>query len=160
MGMGGAKLRAMMRLLVAVAVAVAAVFVVGCGAKADPRSGPAPAAFDPERFTDIPFPPGYVPKAGEDQLAVSYADGALRRYHVVLAQSTDDEQYQDDELGEWYRRRLEARGWILDAERDEWPRRQVWTKRGPGGQTEQLLLETGRADSRTIIRLVLTPADA
>lgn len=131
----------------------------GCGRPAtDPRSAPPPAAFDPERFPDVPIPPGYVPRAGEDHLAVSHADGALRRYHVVLEHATEDEAFEGEELRAWLDRRLHARGWELGE--DRWPRRQVWRKRGPGGQMERLLLETGRVDRRTIIRLVLTPAAA
>ena len=136
-------------------LAAGLLIVAGCSGP-DPRSGPPPAAFAPGDFPDIPIPPGYVPKAGEDQLAVSYGDGAVRRYHVVLQQANEDVPLVDEELESWVRTRYGARGWRL--EEDRWPKRQRWLRSdGPAGP-EQLLVETGRADRRTIIRLVVTPA--
>ncbi|MDA3961590.1 MAG: hypothetical protein PF961_12425 [Planctomycetota bacterium] len=142
----------MIRLFVCALVLMAA----ACSSGNEVRKTPPPAAFNPEQFPDLPMPQGFIPKPGGDHLAVNMGGGAIRRYHVVLTQVDENTKLQGDELEIWYQRRLAARGWELSL--DQWPSRQEWVKAGASG-TERLVLETGRADRRTIIRLVLTPTD-
>lgn len=135
--------------------AVGALLLAACSGGVAPRQTPPPAAFQPEAFPDLPMPPGYIPQPGGDHLAVVLGGGAIRRYHTVLRQVADEDA-DLDELGDWYRRRLTRAGWTLAD--DAWPQRQDWRKRRSAApRAERLVLETGRADGRTIIRLAVAP---
>lgn len=125
--------------------------LAGCGDEARTTAPPAAhAAFSPEQFADIPLPRGYVFSPGQDQLAVTLAGGAVRRFEVTMEQrETAEPQPVAQLLGEM-ERDLSARGWKQSSERTDGLE---WHK----GQ-ERLVLETGRTAGRTTIRLRLRPA--
>ena len=135
----------------AFAALTAVVFLVGCG-EAETRPTPQrPVGFQPERFPDIALPRGgYMYSPGEEQLAVSLAGGTVRRFEVAMERREGIADQTPAELLAQLKRDLEQRGWTLASASDE---RQAWRKGG-----EELVLETGRADSRTIIRYRLRPA--
>jgi len=130
----------------------AALLLSACGQETDRHKIPAPAAFSPDRFQDLPIPSGFVPNANEPQLAVSYAGGRIRRYHSVFRQVTGDQEMGPEAALAWYRRRLRGSGWELEEERF-WNQR--WRRERGDGRHEILRVEAGRKDKRTIIRLVL-----
>lgn len=139
------------------AVAGCLLVLAGCSSRPDRLRVPPPAAYHPDRFPDIPLPPGYVPSPEADHLAVSYGGGALRRYHTVLHQVLEDSDLAGGALLDWYARRLPQHGWELTAtERDA----QVWRRENAGGVGEELRLETGRAHRRPIMRATLVPVKA
>ncbi len=113
---------------------------------------PTPAVFMPEQFTDIPLPKSYMFAVGEDQLAVSFANGAVRRFEVSLEQRESATPQSPEEILLEMERNLLRSGWIRDSSSGL---NQQWHK----GQ-EHLLLETGRSGGRTNIRLRLRPMQA
>jgi len=136
------------------AILVMVVLLAGCFGD-EPRStaaAPTPAVFVPEQFTDIPLPKSYMFAVGEDQLAVSFANGAVRRFEVALEQRESASPQSPEELLQEMERNLLRRGWIQDSNSGL---NQQWHK----GQ-EHLLLETGRSGGRTNIRLRLRPIQA
>jgi hypothetical protein len=124
--------------------------LAGCG---DPEAvrvtAPArPAGFEPERFPDIALPrAGYMYALNEDQLAMTVANGTIRRFEVTLEQRENQPPQEPAELLGQVGRDLAARGW---AKADDHGLR--WRKGG-----EELALETGRTDGRTSIRYRLRP---
>jgi hypothetical protein len=135
----------------AVSSLAALALLTGCGddqrASAPP---PGASAFSPDQFPDIPIPRGYVFSPGQDQLAVTLAGGAVRRFDVVLEQRANAEPQPATNLLAEMQRDLTALGWVQAAGRSDLLE---WTK----GQ-ERLVLETGRTGGRTSIRLRLRPA--
>ena len=109
-----------------------------------------PAAFSPEQFSDIPLPRGYAFSPGHDQLAVTLAGGTVRRFEVFMEQRESAKTQLTAELLDQMGHELSARGWAAAPNRSD---KLQWHK----GQ-EQLVLETGRTDGRTTIRLRLRPA--
>ncbi len=140
------------RLLAGALVASAALTLGGCNdpPPREPPHPPRPNAFLPEQFPDIPLPPGYMLMPGEDQLAVSIAGGAVRRFEVALERRSNTTDQPVAVLLGFVKRDLELRGWQLVSID---PGSQRWHK-----GSEELLVETGRADSRTTIRYRLRPA--
>jgi hypothetical protein len=125
--------------------------LVGCG-EAERATTPPPStstAFSPEQFADIPLPRGYVFSPEKDQLAVTLAGGAVRRFEVSLEQREGAEPQSFDNLLREMQRELSAAGWLVAPNRDDL---REWWK----GQ-ERLVLETGRTGARTTIRLRLRP---
>ena len=108
------------------------------------------AAFSPEQFSDIPLPRGYVFSPGQDQLAVTLAGGTVRRFEVVMEQRESAKQQSTVELLDEMERELTSRGWVAAPNHSD---KLQWHK----GQ-ERLVLETGRTDGRTTIRLRLRSA--
>ncbi len=126
--------------------------LMGCG-EAERANTPPPSsltAFSPEQFADIPLPRGYVFSPEKDQLAVTLAGGAVRRFEVSLEQREGAEPQSFDSLLREMQRELLAMGWLVAPNRDDL---REWLK----GQ-ERLVLETGRTGGRTTIRLRLRPA--
>ncbi len=134
-----------------IGVGVIAVLLLGCDDETRTTAPPtAHVAFSPEKFADIPLPRGYVFSSGQDQLAVTLAGGAVRRFEVTMEQrETSEPQPPAQLLGEM-ERDLIARGWKQAPNRNDGIE---WHK----GQ-ERLVLETGRTAGRTTIRLRLRPA--
>jgi hypothetical protein len=136
---------------------VAGAFLVSLSGCLDdePRKNPAaptPAVFVPEQFTDIPLPKSYMFIAGEDQLAVSLANGSVRRFEVALEQRETASPQSPQALLQEMERNLLSRGWQLlsnDGLNQRWLKNQ-----------EHLLLETGRSGGRSTIRLRLRPTQA
>ncbi len=132
----------------------AAVFLVGCFGD-EPRTvqpKATPSVFVPEQFTDISLPKGYMFSPEEDQLAVSLADGAVRRFEILLEQRPNAQPQSPADLLLQMERDLEQRGWekvTNSGLNQEWRKNQ-----------ERLLLETGRSSGRTTIRLRLRPVQA
>ncbi len=140
------------RRLLGALVASAALLLGGCN-DPPPREPPhpaRPAAFLPEQFPDIPLPPGYMLTPDSDQLALAIAGGTVRRFEVSLERRPSLPNQPADTLLSFVKRDLEDRGWQL-ASSD--PASQHWHK-----GMEDLLVETGRTDSRTTIRYRLRPA--
>lgn len=89
------------------------------GAKRDPLSAGRPVqGYHPERFPDIPLPPGYALDPARDQLAVVVADGLVRRYEVFLVQRSDAQSRAGTDLLAWYDRVLTTTGWTPSAADD------------------------------------------
>jgi hypothetical protein len=109
-----------------------------------------PAAFLPEQFPDIPLPPGYMLSPDSDQLAVSLAGGSVRRFEVSLERRPNSTAQTATALLAFVKRDLGDHGWQLT---DANEASQHWHK-----GNEDLLVETGRTDSRTTIRYRLRPA--
>jgi hypothetical protein len=134
-----------------VAALAVGVLLAGCG---DPEPRPVsqrPFGFQPERFPDIALPrSGYMYSPGEEQLAVAFAGGTVRRFEVAMERREGLADQTPAELLAQLSRDLEQRGWALTVPGEQ---RQHWRKGG-----EELVLETGRADSRTTIRYRLRPA--
>jgi hypothetical protein len=119
----------------------------------EPRAIPpaaGPTAFSPEQFSDIPLPRGYAFSPGEDQLTVTLAGGTVRRFEVVMEQRESAKQQSAVELLDEMERDLTSRGWITAPNHSD---KLQWHK----GQ-ERLVLETGRTNGRTTIRLRLRSA--
>ena len=115
-----------------------------------PISATAPAAFTPEQFSDIPLPRGYVFSPGQDQLAVTVAGGTVRRFEVAMEQRESAKSQSPAELLSQMERDLTIHGWVPASDRSD---KLQWHK----GQ-ERLVLETGRTNGRTTIRLRLRSA--
>jgi hypothetical protein len=131
-----------------------ALLIFGCFGD-EPRTvqpTPTPAVFVPELFTDISLPKGYMFTPGEDQLAVSMANGAVRRFEVALEQRPSAVSQNPSDLLSEMANDLHKRGWELQESRGL---KQQWRK-----EQERLLLETGRSGGRTTIRLSLRPLQA
>lgn len=134
-------------------VAGAALVVLGSGCEDDTRTTaplPPQGAFSPEQFSDIPLPRGYVFSPGQDQLAVTLAGGAVRRFEVRMEQRETAEPQSSASLLSEMERDLTTRGWTPDpmsGEKLEWQKGK-----------ERLVLETGRTGGRSTIRLRLRPA--
>lgn len=129
-------------------LAASVLLLTGCLGGRASRRPPPPAAFDPAAFPDIPIAPGYAPDPTADLLAISMGGGALRRYHAVFALADERSVVADNDLLAWYRPRLTAQGWHaieLRSRRGEW--------RNEAG--ERLTIETGRAQGRSIMRILL-----
>jgi hypothetical protein len=140
------------RRLAGAIVATAALLLAGCN-DPPPREPPhpaRPAAFLPEQFPDIPLPPGYMLTPDADQLAIAIAGGTVRRFEVALERRPNISNQTVEVLLSFVKRDLEDRGWQLI--RSD-PTSQRWHK-----GMEDLLVETGRTDSRTTIRYRLRPA--
>jgi len=127
--------------------------MTGCGESParDPIKPPPPAAFLPEQFPDIPLPPNsYMLSPDADQLAISLAGGSVRRFDVQLERRPTVSPQSAKVLLAFVKRDLEEREWHLVSSDDT---SQHWHK-----GNEDLLVETGRMDSRTTIRYRLRPA--
>jgi hypothetical protein len=141
------------RRFAAALVATAALLLGGCDDSTPPRDPPRPprpVAFLPEQFPDIPLPPGYMLAPDVDQLALALAGGTVRRFEVSLERRPNSSNQPADILLAFVKRDLEDRGWQLirsDLTSQHWHK-----------GTEDLLVETGRTDSRTTIRYRLRPA--
>lgn len=97
-----------------VVAVVVAVIVVGCGSSEnrDPVTTGRPVqGYHPERFPDIPLPPGYTLDQTHDQLATTAAGGLVRRYEVFLKARPDGRALTGTELLDWYDRQLVGLGW-------------------------------------------------
>lgn len=95
-----------------VACAAISLVVGGCGDNRDPMQAGKPVqGYHPERFADIPLPPGYSLDPDHDQLATTIAGGLVRRYEVFLRQRQDGQALAGTELLEWYDRQLVSTGW-------------------------------------------------
>lgn len=87
--------------LVIAALGVMPILVTGCGGDARPAATDdtgtvlvrAPLAYRPDQFPDIPFERlvGYRLTAEEEQIAVAYAGGSLRRLDVTFITRPGDE---------------------------------------------------------------------
>jgi len=103
-----------MRIAGFLVVAVVALVVVGCGSSEnrDPVTTGRPVqGYHPERFPDIPLPPGYTLDQTHDQLATTAAGGLVRRYEVFLKARPDSRALTGVDLLDWYDRQLLAAGW-------------------------------------------------
>ncbi len=139
--------------VVAVAIALA---LAGCGDRDEARIMPRPQGFHPDRFPDIRLPPGFTLREGRDQLAVTYAGGAVRRLDVSLIAKPDDHQDPDEAMA-WFVRVLPKSGWgAIEAEDDA--RVRSWRRPTMAGETEELLVETSRSGTRSTVHLRLVPA--
>jgi hypothetical protein len=138
---------------VAGALLVAAmVFVAAC---AQSRPSPQtqlyhPPAYHPEHFPDIPLFPvaGYVLPPGEDQLAIAFAGGSVRRFEVTMAQKVGAKPDPPEAVLARYATELPPLGWTPAGEGR-------WRKGG-----EELVIEAGRSGGLTSIRFHLQPAPA
>lgn len=134
-------------------ISSAALVVLVTGCTDDTRTtapAPPPGAFSPEQFSDIPLPRGYVFSPGQDQLAVTLAGGAVRRFEVTMEQRENAEPQTSASLLGEMERDLTTRGWTpapMSSDKLEWQKDQ-----------ERLVLETGRTGGRSTIRLRLRPA--
>ena len=131
---------------------IAVLMLAGCNDdRRTPALATAPAAFTPNQFSDIPLPRGYVFSPGEDQLAVTVAGGTVRRFEVAMEQRESAKSQSPTELLNEMERDLTMNGWVSAPGHSD---KLQWHK----GQ-ERLVLETGRTDGRTTIRLRLRPAN-
>ncbi len=124
-----------------------ALAVTACGSKPrDPMSSGRPVqGYHPERFPDIPLPPGYSLDGERDQLAVAVADGLVRRYEVFLVQRKDAQSRSGPDLLAWYDRVLLDTGWTPTSADD---RSRVFRKqRSPQVGEELTVRAYGRAAS-------------
>lgn len=116
----------------------------------DPGHPSRPATFLPEQFPDIPLPPGYMLSPDSDQLAVSLAGGSVRRFEVSLERRPNTSPQTPAALLGYVKRDLMDHDWTLTGSDEA---SQHWHK-----GNEDLLVETGRTDSRTTIRYRMRPA--
>lgn len=147
------RLRLNAGLLIALTLVVP---LLGCGSRPRVRAIP-PAAFTTADFPNLPVPIGFVPSPVHDQLAVSLADGAVRRYAAVYEAADPKTEMDEVAILAWYNDRLPPLGWQAESHTQ---RTQVWLRQRADGQRERLRLAAGRADRRPIIRLLLTPEAA
>lgn len=128
-----------------------AFIVAACSERAEPLP---PAVFDAAAFRDVPVPAGYRLDPTIDQLAISLADGAIRRYCATYMLPSNRKGPSSDELPDWYRDRLLIVGWsLVDEDHDQ--ARQRWTRKNSAGVDEELVVAVGRINSRPCVRLVL-----
>jgi hypothetical protein len=98
-----------MAALAAVALAAA---LGGCADAKRPAAPAPPRAYHPERFPDIPLPPGFMLAPGHDQLAVAMAGGMVRRFEVWMVEKPGGTQAtRPGEVLAWYDQRLPGLGW-------------------------------------------------
>ncbi|MBA3846979.1 MAG: hypothetical protein H0X45_10080 [Planctomycetes bacterium] len=143
-----------MRILAGV-VAVA-LLLVGCDDRDEVGIVPRPQGFHPERFPDIRMPPGFTLREGRDQLAVTYAGGAVRRLDVSLIAKPDDHQAPAEAMA-WFARVLPPAGWrAVAAEPDASER--AWHRPTAADETEELQVVTGRSGTRATLHVRLVPA--
>jgi hypothetical protein len=119
------------------------------------RDAPPPAVSRFGDFPDVPLPPGYAPLPGSEQLAIALGGGSLRRMQATLELPSSAKGPEDVQL--WYRERLPALGWQAESLGGGSGLSQ-WRRAFADGRDEQLLIETGRAQGRPIMRLSLAPA--
>lgn len=88
--------------------------LIGCGSQPVARVAPNQQArgYHPERFPDLPLPPGFVLEPDRDQLAVSVGGGLLRRFDVSLVQKPEAKAQTTAQILEWYGTILPGFGWI------------------------------------------------
>jgi hypothetical protein len=139
----------------AVLVAVAVALLTGCD-RSPALIAPRPTGYHPDRFPDIRLPAGYVLRADQDQLAVTYAGGSLRRFDVSLVAKPDNTKATPDEAMAWFDRVLPSAGWKPAGQAAE--RERHWRKPTPTGETEELVVETGRYATRAVVHVRLEPA--
>lgn len=97
-----------MRLVIAASAMVAALLLTGCETSDSTRESSdqktlakRPAAYRPDQFPDIPFERlvGYRLTAEDQQIAVAYAGGTLRRLSLVfITREGDDAKVPQEEL--------------------------------------------------------------
>ena len=109
-----------------------------------------PPAYHPEQFPDIPMFPlgGYVLTPEEDQLAIAFAGGTVRRFEVSMRQRDGAKDDPPSAVLERYDSEMPPLG---------------WTRLAPGHWrkgTEELVIEAGRSGGLTSIRFHLLPCDA
>src|SRR4051812_17483424 len=136
-----------MRALIPLAIAIV---LAACGGSR-PAEAPTryrPAAYHPEQFPDIPLFPvaGYELDQNEDQLAVAFAGGSVRRFEVAMIARPGSRDDPPEAVLARYDSELAALGWVRNA-----PGR--WSK----GE-EQLIIEAGRSGGLTTVRFHLRPA--
>ncbi|HYE07791.1 MAG TPA: hypothetical protein VEL07_19895 [Planctomycetota bacterium] len=139
-----------------VAAVIVALMLAGCDGRDEASILPRPQGFHPERFPDIRMPPGFALREGRDQLAVTYAGGAVRRLDVSLIAKPDDHQDPSEAMA-WFARVLPPSGWrAVAAEPDASVR--TWHRRTAADETEELQVETGRSGTRAVVHVTLAPA--
>lgn len=100
------------RPLGAALLALAVLVGGGCGSSASGPIARTPRAYHPERFPDIPLPPGFMLAPGHDQLAVAMAGGVVRRFDVwMVAKPRQPDPLRGAALLGWYDERLPGLGW-------------------------------------------------
>jgi hypothetical protein len=124
-------------------------FLTGCNETRQPEAPTRyrPAAFHPEQFPDIPLFPiaGYEFEPGEDQLAVAFAGGTVRRFEVSMIQRAAGRDDPPEAVLARYDSELPPWGWIRTGTGQ-------WRK-----GTEALVIEAGRSGGLTTVRFHLRP---
>ncbi|NRA38029.1 MAG: hypothetical protein HRU15_07810, partial [Planctomycetes bacterium] len=129
--------------------------LVGCGAPKPTFRNPPPDAWYPEQFRDIFLPPFYEIQEDCDQLAISFAGGAIRHFDATMMQVDDEKGLSGKELLQWYHTQLKVLGWIpvTDSKIPSNTRQYNKTNSQLGSTKEERLeLKTGRAHKHNIIR--------
>jgi hypothetical protein len=130
-------------------ILVIAALLAGCGETKPPEAPTRyrPAAFHPEQFPDIPLFPvaGYEFEPGEDQLAVAFAGGTVRRFEVAMIQRAGGRDDPPEAVLARYDGELAPLGWVRTGVGH-------WTK-----GTEGLVIEAGRSGGLTTVRFHLRP---
>lgn len=129
--------------------------LAGCGDGRPSSPGTVPRAYHPERFPDIPLPPGYMLAPGHDQLAVAMAGGVVRRFDVwMVAKPKQPDVMRPGELLAWYDARLPALGWTpAGVTAGERRFRRAW----PEGAGEELTIAAAGSLSGPTVEFHLAP---
>lgn len=142
-------------------LAVILILPLGCdpGGRDASKAPPArvPAAYQPERFPDLPLHllSGYRFIEGEDQIAVSVAGGAVRRLRLGFISRESVPGEDPRRVLERLANALPADGWTaIPVDKSDLGISQRWGKPG-----EVLLVTAGRDGTTTTVRLLLVPAD-
>lgn len=133
--------------------ALAAALLAGCGEDRPTAPERQPRAYHPERFPDIPLPPGFAIDPERDQLAVVMAGGLVRRFDVRVLEKPGPRQRPEAVLA-WYDDRLPALGWTPEQRTGG---RRTWTRTHPEGVAERLEIAAEGALA-TAVELRLRPA--
>jgi len=145
-----------LRGVTAAATLTAMVMFTGCGQPTRAASNSAvPRAYHPERFPDIPLPPGYMLAPGHDQLAVAMAGGVVRRFDVwMIAKPKQAGILRAGELLAWYDERLPGLGWTpIAAESGAHRFRRLW----PEGVGEELTIAAAGSLAGPTVEFHLAP---
>ena len=136
-----------------VVAAFAVAMVAGCGGDDDRTTTTQlyhPPAFHPEDFPDIPLVAvsGYMLDPEVDQLAVSYAGGAVRRFEVTMQTRPGAKDEEPIEVLTRYDTDLPAQGWTRIGEIEAG----VWRK-----GSEELRIVATVSDGQTTVAFHLRP---
>lgn len=137
------------RLAAAAAAVLILVACAGCGNDRDTPQRPVRVTgLRWDQFTDIPFPPSWMPLPDEDRVAVAIGGGSARRLVVALqAPATRGDLQPNQAISRYVAAALPDSGWVRSGEGRSGDLSQVWTKNG-----EILEISADREGSLAVLR--------
>jgi len=129
-------------------LALLAVAACSSGPRGDAPAAPRMVGLRLDEFPDIPTPPGWRPLPGEDHVAITIANGAVRRLSLAMqAPAARSDLQPDDAMTRYVGGPLTELGWTRVGDGRLSDPKQTW-KKGP----ETLTVTIERIDSLAVIR--------